>query len=355
MAPYLRIGCHGGVSCSRQGQVPAVPVAGPRPLGTVFQPSGLSVPSWASNRRPGKRSRLANVKVASLGSSWNQDDGRSEWLLPGAVDPDRDLDKEWQTFIRPRQSQMRHPEVDGWPPQDGPAVHSLDDWDFTEELVKSTTTSASLQDQGVEKDLTLWSLSSLPGVDMFQKRGRWDHLNEVYVILFGVGGRDTEGIYSLRAMVDEGLPQETIIAFEAAEDATRYASLLDATMGYAPSVCNIPPQELLDFCSDAGYNCRLEPKGSLLIPPDYNVGVTDWERYRRLREGHFSVLDEEPDRSCVKTVPSAPTKSLDLEQLRRSPTSLYAKFSEYTQAELDSIRARLEMLLPDDSTDDVAA
>lgn len=44
---------------------------------------------------------------------------------------------------------------------------------------------------------------------------------QVYVLLFGVGERDTEGIYSLRAFSDDGLPQETIIAFEAEDDAQR--------------------------------------------------------------------------------------------------------------------------------------
>ena len=45
--------------------------------------------------------------------------------------------------------------------------------------------------------------------------------SQVYVILFGVGERDTEGIYSLRAFGDDGLPQETIIVFETEEDAQR--------------------------------------------------------------------------------------------------------------------------------------
>lgn len=48
------------------------------------------------------------------------------------------------------------------------------------------------------------------------------HYAQVYVILFGVGERDTEGIYSLRALAEEtGLPQDTIIVFESEEDATR--------------------------------------------------------------------------------------------------------------------------------------
>ena len=47
------------------------------------------------------------------------------------------------------------------------------------------------------------------------------HALQVYVLLFGVGQKDTEGIYSLRAVSDDGLPTETIIAFENMEDAIR--------------------------------------------------------------------------------------------------------------------------------------
>jgi Protein of unknown function (DUF3110) len=50
-------------------------------------------------------------------------------------------------------------------------------------------------------------------------------LSQVYVILFGVGSTDTEGIYSLRVMSrDDGLPQDTIIAFSCKEDADRCAA-----------------------------------------------------------------------------------------------------------------------------------
>ena len=54
-------------------------------------------------------------------------------------------------------------------------------------------------------------------------------------------------------------------------------------MEHVPSVCPIEPAELLDFCADSGYSYRVEGKGSLLIPPDYYVGMTDWERSLRLR------------------------------------------------------------------------
>lgn len=107
---------------------------------------------------------------------------------------------------------------------------------------------------------------------------------QIHVILFGIGEGEPEGIYSLRAMPGaDQLPQETIIAFEDAEDAQRYASRLEATMDRPPNVVPITPSELLEFCLESGYNCRLEQGGSVLSPPDFNVDVTDWERSLRLR------------------------------------------------------------------------
>jgi hypothetical protein len=44
-------------------------------------------------------------------------------------------------------------------------------------------------------------------------------------------------------------------------------------MDHEPTVWPIEWGELLEFCNSAGYRCRLEPRGSLLIPPDYNVST----------------------------------------------------------------------------------
>uniref|UniRef100_A0A6T8PRJ0 Uncharacterized protein n=1 Tax=Chlamydomonas leiostraca TaxID=1034604 RepID=A0A6T8PRJ0_9CHLO len=173
-----------------------------------------------------------------------------------------------------------------------------DSWDFTDDAYvpppANLPTNERIMRRGHIDDI--WTLTDQPGIDLLHAATLHKNLDQVYVILFGVGERDTEGIYSLRAFSDEtGLPQETIIVFEDEDDAMRYASLLEATMDHTPNVCSIPPPELVEFCTEHGYSCRLEPHGSLLIPPDYNVGVTDWERSMRLRDGRFAVLDEEPE------------------------------------------------------------
>lgn len=78
--------------------------------------------------------------------------------------------------------------------------------------------------------VSLWRcLTDLPSLSG-QKFARYGGLTwswigvQVFVLLFGVGEAETEGIYSLRAMSrDEGLPQDTIVAFEDLEDAERCA------------------------------------------------------------------------------------------------------------------------------------
>lgn len=45
-------------------------------------------------------------------------------------------------------------------------------------------------------------------------------------------------------------------------------------MDHEPTVWPIEWGELLEFCNTSGYRCRLEPAGSLLIPPDYNVSCS---------------------------------------------------------------------------------
>ncbi|KAK9817727.1 hypothetical protein WJX72_001284 [[Myrmecia] bisecta] len=165
--------------------------------------------------------------------------------------------------------------------------------------------------------------------------------SNVFVILFGVGEAETEGIYSLRAMSrEEELPQDTIIAFAEEEDAERYAGLLEATMEHAPNVCPIEPAELMDFCKDSGYNCRFEPRGSLLIPPDYNVGLTDWERSLKLREGQWSVLETNP---LPADAPSSPADMPAPYKVSGSPM-LHNNAGAYplSDANMEEIRARLE-------------
>uniref|UniRef100_A0A383W481 Uncharacterized protein n=1 Tax=Tetradesmus obliquus TaxID=3088 RepID=A0A383W481_TETOB len=276
------------------------------------------------------------------------------------------------------------------------SIQSFDDWDFAEDdgsipvpcnlpvnettvhSIHSSTPSSSSSSGASLASLTssssgaaeqqLWAtLGALPSsasrdvcspADLLTSRSLWHSLREVYVLLFGVGQKDTEGIYSLRAVSDDGLPTETIIAFENMEDAIRYAALLEATMEHCPHVCSIPPTELMAFCSDSGYRCRLELEGSLLMPPDYNVHITDWERSLRLREGKFHVLPEEPEFSSSSNSSgrSHPAAAAGLQDDSSQLLLCHSELSElsdselsaaqFTAAQLDCLKAQLEALLP---------
>lgn len=125
----------------------------------------------------------------------------------------------------------------------------------------------------------------------------------------------------------------------------------------------------------------MEPKGSLLIPPDFNVTVTDWERSLRLRDGKFAVLDVEPERrndsgaaTATATAPVAappaapgggsgpsksnphahplshphpqfpPDKSNIEEGSIAADASSMARYTDLSTEQLQDIRARLEAL-----------
>jgi hypothetical protein len=118
-----------------------------------------------------------------------------------------------------------------------------------------------------------------------------------HVILFGVGEEHTEGIYTLRTQDFVGgdlANVDTVVAFEAAVDAERFATMLEASLGHEPTVFPIAWADITEWCDDNDTRCRLEPAGSLIMPPSSNLGVTDWERLLSLRRNQYQVLEEEP-------------------------------------------------------------
>jgi hypothetical protein len=223
----------------------------------------------------------------------------------------------------------------------------LDDaWDLGDDSYTPFPSNLPTSEGFGPRTSEFWSLASLPAYNLTESKSRWQDLKQVYVILFGVGESETEGIYSLRALSkDEGVPQDTIIAFENEDDAERYAGLLEATMDHVPHVCPIEAKELLDFCVESGYCCRLEVGGSLLIPPDFNVGMTDWERSLRLREGlGWSVLDSDPSLGGPSSLhPRGPLG------FPMQPHTLHNNAGAYSLPDhiqdLDEVKARLERLM----------
>lgn len=177
----------------------------------------------------------------------------------------------------------------------------------------------------------------------------FNDLEEVYVLLFGVGEASTEGIYSLRSYCAESaLHKETIVCFKTVEDAIRFSGLLEATMPHLSTVHTIQPSELVQFCKDSGYACRLELEGTTLTPPEFNVGVTDWERSMKLRQGHYEVLDVEPDHTASSSSSTGPSMKQETIQEIKKEASSESRISDSLNMQIEDVREMLERLLPDD-------
>ncbi|WP_218080025.1 DUF3110 domain-containing protein [Anthocerotibacter panamensis] len=111
------------------------------------------------------------------------------------------------------------------------------------------------------------------------------------VLLFNAGS-DNEGIYTLAV---EG--QNTVVAFEDEDDATRYALLLEAQDFLSASVEVLDEKELQAFCESADLGLSIIEKGTLAVPPDKNLDQLDWSAEAEVPDA------EEPD---------APLSELDL-------------------------------------------
>ncbi|MED5469983.1 MAG: DUF3110 domain-containing protein [Cyanobacteriota bacterium] len=102
----------------------------------------------------------------------------------------------------------------------------------------------------------------------------------VFVLLYDAG-KDNEGIHSL-----ELAGKTAVLMFENADDAERYAGLLEAQDFPLPTVEEIGRDEIEDFCRQAGYEARFVEVGFmpktdeerlLFAPPELNRDVSHWQ------------------------------------------------------------------------------
>lgn len=128
----------------------------------------------------------------------------------------------------------------------------------------------------------------------------------VFVLLFNAG-TDNEGIHTLK-IGDRNI----VLMFEQEDDAERYALMLEAQDFGSPSVECFELDDIEEFCTGAGYSCKLVHEGALELPPEANVESPDWN----------------PDAE-----PGEATKPEDAGDYELSPS------------ELDRIRRQLEGLL----------
>ena len=104
---------------------------------------------------------------------------------------------------------------------------------------------------------------------------------------------EEEGIYALRKLNSEGLPENYIVAWRNFDDAFRYKTLLDAEMKRYSYIQFASHFELCYMCELGNYNCRVVNDGVLVTPPTETVKTTDWECRSALLNGRWSVREKD--------------------------------------------------------------
>ncbi len=116
----------------------------------------------------------------------------------------------------------------------------------------------------------------------------------VYVLLFNARS-ENEGIHSLK--VED---QDVVLMFEAEDDATRFALMLEAQDFPDATVEAMDREDIEEFCQQAGYQSKIVPIGTLAMPPEQAVDHLDWDPRRppdsRQDDTLESLSDEELDR-----------------------------------------------------------
>lgn len=109
---------------------------------------------------------------------------------------------------------------------------------------------------------------------------------QVYVLLFNAG-TDNEGIHSLQAN-----GRNTVLMFEDEDDATRFGLMLEAQDFPTPDIEAFEQADIEEFCEEAGFDLRLIPAGSLMVPPENKVEATDWHPEGDYEEDAPPTADE---------------------------------------------------------------
>jgi hypothetical protein len=117
--------------------------------------------------------------------------------------------------------------------------------------------------------------------------------NELLHIITFHQPNEEEGIYAVRKLNSDGLPENCIVAWRNFDDAFRYKTLLDAEMKRSSYIQFASHYELDFACEHGNYTCRIVDNGVLVTPPTETIKTTDWERRNALLNGRWSVRERD--------------------------------------------------------------
>jgi hypothetical protein len=105
-------------------------------------------------------------------------------------------------------------------------------------------------------------------------------MNAAYVLIFNAGQHD-EGVYTLQGRASS--THSYVLAFEATDDADRFAQLLQAEgFDLATPLC-WESEQLINFCTAGDFEVSLVPGGGLITPPAKNE--YDHDAFEQLMNG----------------------------------------------------------------------
>ena len=108
----------------------------------------------------------------------------------------------------------------------------------------------------------------------------------IFVLLVNAG-TDSEGIHTIQMG-----GRNKVLMFESEDDASRYALMLEAQDFPTPDIEAFEQAEIEEFCDEAGFDLRLIPAGSLMVPPDNKVEATAWHPDGEYEEDAPPIADE---------------------------------------------------------------
>lgn len=146
----------------------------------------------------------------------------------------------------------------------------------------------------------------------------------VYVLLFNAR-TENEGIHTLKVE-----NRNVVLMFENEDDATRFGLMLEAQDFPPVTVESFEMEDIEEFCASADYGCKLVPEGTLTMPPEQTVDQLDWD----------------PDADPEDVSPAARPDTAPEAAPGAAPGAAQTSSAEdFSQAELDELRRRLEKLL----------
>lgn len=117
--------------------------------------------------------------------------------------------------------------------------------------------------------------------------------NELLHIITFHQPNEEDGIYAVRKLNSEDLPENYIVAWRNFDDAFRYKTLLDAEMKRYSYIQFASHFDLCYMCELGNYKCRVVNDGVLVTPPTETVKTTDWECRSALLNGRWSVREKD--------------------------------------------------------------